>query len=181
VTHDAREDAFRRLYQTYFSPIAAYTRRRLDRPDADDAVADIFLVAWRRLEDIPSGDLALAWLYSVARRVVSQGNRTSRRRHRLLARLTMLKRPDEAELPEGESLGEREVVHLALGRLPPNDQELLRLAEWEGLSAAELALVLGCSTNAVAIRLHRAHRRFRDALDAVEREAEIGAQREVAT
>ena len=177
---DAHEANFRRLYHSHYSQIAAYARRRVDPHDADDVVAETFLIAWRRLEDIPSGDLELAWLYSVARRVISQGNRSGRRRERLLARLAQLKGPDVV-VDETESLADREVVHLALGRLRPDDRELLRLSEWEGLSSAQLALVFGCSTNAAAIRLHRAHRRFRRALDALDGVIDLDARREVAT
>lgn len=48
----------------------------------------------------------------------------------------------------------------ALARLPPDDQELLRLLAWDGLSQAEAGLVLQISANAVAIRLYRARKRF---------------------
>src|SRR6266487_4669548 len=70
---DDREDAFRRIYQAYYRHVAAYARRRLNEGEAEDVVAETFLVAWRRVEDIPQGDLTLPWLYGVARRVVSQG------------------------------------------------------------------------------------------------------------
>jgi RNA polymerase sigma-70 factor, ECF subfamily len=167
---DDREEAFRRIYQAYYRHVAAYARRRLNEGDADDAVAEIFLVAWRRFEDLPSGDLTLPWLYGVARRVVSQGRRSERRRDRLLARISRFGSPDDGVISEAETLDERTVVHLALARLRPIDQELLRLAEWEELRPAELARIFNCSTNAISIRLHRAHRRFGKALDSMERE-----------
>lgn len=52
----------------------------------------------------------------------------------------------------------------ALARLRPDDQELLRLIAWDDLTHAEAAAVLGISANAVAIRLHRARRRFAEQL-----------------
>src|SRR4029450_12308672 len=75
--------------------ISAYARRRLDSHDADDAVAEIFLVAWRRLSGVAGGELALPWLYGVARRVVSEDRRSGRRRDRLLARLSTLGRASD--------------------------------------------------------------------------------------
>jgi RNA polymerase sigma-70 factor (ECF subfamily) len=72
--------------------------------------------------------------------------------------------------PQAEELEDRQIVQMALARLRPEDQELLRLAEWEDLSTADLARVLKCSPNAVTVRLHRAHKRFRSALLAVEDE-----------
>ena len=173
-----RKEAFQRLYQNYYRPIAAYARRRLESHDADDAVAEIFLVAWRRLEDIPQGDHTLPWLYGVARRVVSEDRRTGRRRDRLLARLSRLEPSDDASSVEMERLDDHLTVQLALDRLRPNDAELLRLAEWEELTPVELARVFNCSTNAIAIRLHRAHRRFGQVLRSVEAESESARQRE---
>ncbi|RFU38840.1 sigma-70 family RNA polymerase sigma factor, partial [Actinomadura logoneensis] len=55
-------------------------------------------------------------------------------------------------------------VAAALRSLPEADRELLTLVGWEGLGHAELATVLGCSRNAVRVRLHRARRRFARAL-----------------
>jgi RNA polymerase sigma-70 factor, ECF subfamily len=173
-----RKETFRLLYQTYYRPMAAYARRRLESHDADDAVAEIFLVAWRRLEDIPQGDLTLPWLYGVARRVVSEDRRSGRRRDRLLARLSKIEPPQDASSKEMERLDDHLAVQLALGRLRPKDAELLRLAEWEELTPVELARVFNCSTNAIAIRLHRAHRRFGQALRSVEAEGESARQRE---
>lgn len=56
----------------------------------------------------------------------------------------------------------------ALANLRADDQELLRLLAWEGLSQAEAGVVLGVSPNAVAIRLHRARRRFATELARIE-------------
>ena len=53
----------------------------------------------------------------------------------------------------------------ALARLRPAEQELLRLWAWEDLAPADIALVLGTTTNAVNIRLHRARRRLAELLD----------------
>jgi RNA polymerase sigma-70 factor, ECF subfamily len=173
-----RKEAFRRLYQAYYRPVAAYARRRLQPQDADDAVAEIFLVAWRRLDDVPPGDLTLPWLYGVARRVVSEDRRSGQRRDRLMTRLSGL-RPAYDETSMGmEGMEDHMVVQLALARLRPRDRELIRLAEWEELTPVELARVFNCSTNAIAIRLHRAHRRFGQALRSVEAESEPRRERE---
>jgi RNA polymerase sigma-70 factor (ECF subfamily) len=159
----ARADTFHLVYHTHYGAIAAYVRRRVHTSEAEDVIAETFLVAWRRLEDIPAGEMALAWLYGVARRVISDRQRSIRRRERLLARLLSFGQKVE-ELDESASMVEHSAVQSALAQLRPADQELLRLAEWEELTTAELAGVLRCSKNAVAIRLHRAHRRFAHAL-----------------
>lgn len=56
---------------------------------------------------------------------------------------------------------EATLVHEPLGRLRPADREVLLLAEWEGLSPAQIATVLGCVAITARGRLHRARRRFR--------------------
>ena len=56
-------------------------------------------------------------------------------------------------------------ISSAFARLRSTDRELLALVAWEGLDARELALVVGCSRNAARIRLHRARRRFAQALE----------------
>jgi RNA polymerase sigma-70 factor (ECF subfamily) len=159
----AREAAFRQLYAAHYQHLVAYARRRTSPGEADDVVAETFLVTWRRWEEVPEGDLALAWLYAVARRVLSEGRRGQSRRQRLVAKLGRLGGRGDAPAAD-EGIGDEECVHQAMARLRPHDRELLRLAEWEELSHAQLALVFGCTVNAVSIRLHRAHRRFEAAL-----------------
>jgi hypothetical protein len=61
----------------------------------------------------------------------------------------------------------------ALARLRSDHRELLRLAEWEELSHAQLAVVFASSVNAIAIRLQRAHQRFAAALRALDEEVDI--------
>jgi len=49
-----------------------------------------------------------------------------------------------------EDRGDVQDVLAALRELRPDDQEILRLAAWEGLTTRELAAALGCSENAVS-------------------------------
>ena len=131
--------------------------------DAQDAVAEVFLTAWRRLDALPEGDAARVWLYATARRVMANQRRSSRRRSALHERLAL-----EAATAPGElSPFDREetLVPQALLRLGPRDREVLLLAEWEGLPPAQIAAVLGCLTVTARGRLHRARRRFRAAFE----------------
>ena len=101
----------------------------------------MFLAAWRRLDDLPEGDAARVWLYATARRVIANQRRSSRRRVALHERLALERRaPRGAARAAGGAL-----VHEALGRLGPRDREVLLLAEWEGLSPAQIAAVLVAS------------------------------------
>jgi DNA-directed RNA polymerase specialized sigma24 family protein len=67
-----QQERFCQLYQAAAPSLTAYAGRRCqERSDSDDVVSEVFLVAWRRIEDVPDGDAALPWLYGVARQVSS--------------------------------------------------------------------------------------------------------------
>jgi RNA polymerase sigma-70 factor, ECF subfamily len=106
------------------------------------------------------------WLYATARRVIANQRRSIRRRVALQERLAL----EAASRPEPSAAGdEGELVHEALRRLGPRDREVLLLAEWEGLSPAEISAVVGCLTVTARGRLHRARRRFREAYEELTR------------
>lgn len=153
------EEDFRRLWGDHHRAVLAYALRRTgQRADAEDVVAATFAVAWRRFADAPGEELRLAWIYAIAARVLANQRRSLRRLVALRSRLRELPAasPEErSDLPE---------VVAALGELRPDDQEILRLAAWEGLAGAELATALGCSENAASIRLHRARKRLTEQL-----------------
>jgi RNA polymerase sigma-70 factor (ECF subfamily) len=148
------------LFDRYHRQVFAYCRRRADAQTAADCLAETFLVAWRRIDDVPEGDAGLGWLYGVARRVLANEFRRTVRSRRLVTRL----RSDGAVsdlTPEVVVVRQESdrVMLAALARLRPQDQELLRLAWWEELPHAEIAGVLGCSPNAATHRVQRAARR----------------------
>ena len=120
----------------------------------DDVVADTFLVAWRRLEDVP--DLALPWLLGVARRVLADQRRGARRRRSLTERL---RRESPASGPWSPPAGLSVELTDALGVLTEREREALLLVAWDGLSPRDAAVVAGFSSSAFRVRLHRARGR----------------------
>ena len=159
---------FDELYRQHQLQVRAYFARRIGLTDADDATADVFAVAWRRRSAIPRGDQALPWLYGVARNVLSHQRRSTFRFRRLTNRVVGL-RIAAPPGPEQIVVEAEEYVRVrqAVGRLRPGDQEVLLLAAWEGLSHAEIADVLDCSTAAVDKRLQRAKQRLKKQFDSV--------------
>ncbi|WP_327003230.1 sigma-70 family RNA polymerase sigma factor [Dactylosporangium sp. NBC_01737] len=150
---------FEALYRACYQDLLGYALRRVERPEsAADVVADTFLIAWRRIDEIPD-EQARPWLFGVARNVMANHQRADRRRADLGARL----RQELAGATTIEPPVPPEIAH-ALRALPEGDREVLRLVAWEGLTADDLAVALGCSVNAARIRLHRARRRFAEAL-----------------
>lgn len=155
---------FGQLYRDQGRAILAYALRRVEDPeDAADVVAETFLVAWRRLDEVPSDARARLWLFGVARRVIANRHRAERRRTRLGERLAESLRTELATQPA--PAGEAAEVMRAMEGLGDDDRELLLLVSWEELSPGEAAKVLGISSLAARSRLHRARRRLRDLLE----------------
>jgi RNA polymerase sigma-70 factor (ECF subfamily) len=158
------EKRFDSLYLDHRRAVAAYCRRRVPADVVDDVMAEVFVIAWRRVGEVPHG-AELPWLYGVARKVVANQWRSSGRRLRLAERVTAQQTvaADEGLAAEWSD----RAVFAAMATLPEPDQELLRLRAWEELTIAEMAVVLGIRRSAVDMRLTRARRRFERALHAV--------------
>ena len=160
--HD--QDWFRGVYAETYRPLLAYARRRVDRATADEVVAETFLTAWRRRDDVPDGSERL-WLFGVARNVVRNASRSNRRRRAAQDRLRIVA-PTESVDPVAFETDERAaLLRTALAALPVSDREILMLVAWEELSHAEIAQTLDISANAVAIRIHRARKRLSAGID----------------
>jgi RNA polymerase sigma-70 factor (ECF subfamily) len=158
---------FEQLYRAHASRVRAYARRRLMSDAlADDVVSDVFLVVWRRLDEVPPQPLP--WLYGIARRALANRRRGEARTSALHERMTR-ERYDEAT----DIRGEDGRVRRALARLSEPDRELLLLLAWEGLEPSELAQALGARPGTIAVRIHRARRRLTDALAAEDRHTDI--------
>ena len=151
-----REERFTDLFASAYASLWAYARRRVPPDDVDDVVADVFAVAWRRLDEV-SADNPLPWLYGVGYKTIANVYRSHKRRLRLVQRLA-------AEPAPFSDPAEDSSVIDALATLSPDDQEILRLAAWEQLDTSEIALCLGCSINAAALRLSRARKKLRQRL-----------------
>ncbi len=158
-------EAFRVIFDANHADIEAYCRRRAPEAMANDAVSETFLVAWRRLADVPAPPNTRLWLFGVARGVLGNLRRTETRQGHLHLRLVDEPTVSAASVdPSTEVVGDPSPVLDALATLSQDDQDVLTLVTWEGLSHAEAAHVLDCSANAVGIRLHRARQRLADAL-----------------
>jgi RNA polymerase sigma factor (sigma-70 family) len=120
---------------------------------------EVFVIACRRLESVPSG-AELPWLLGCARRVLANQRRGQRRADALADRLRDSLRTAEVDPQTSRALSD------AFSQLGETDQEVLLLAAWEGLTPHELGVALGCSRTAAAVRLHRARRRFRSVFTA---------------
>jgi RNA polymerase sigma factor (sigma-70 family) len=149
---------FEAIFEEHFDAVLGYAVARADLETAADAVAETFLVAWRRRGELPAQPRG--WLLAVTRRTLADQRRARRRQASLTAKLAVEPLASAASDDPAEAVAERRTVLSALARLRPADQELLRLVAWDGLSPAEVGVVVGRSRATVAVRLHRARRRL---------------------
>ena len=156
---DDRKERFADLYQFARPKILAYVLRRRSSPaDVADIVAEVFMIAWRRFDDMPGGDADLLWLYVTARHVLANHRRSLRRHSAAVERVSeQLARTETFAEPADEAAM---VAQLCLASLPEDDREILMLAGWEGLTSRELGEILRCTSTAARIRLHRARARL---------------------
>ena len=161
-------ERFEVLYKSCYQAIYAYVARRMvgSRDEVPDIVAEVFSVVWRRMGVVPCPPHDRLWLYGVARRTVLDHQRRAARKLRLESRLKANARAEQDSGPIGDSSHLR--LRSAVERLRPLDREALRLVAWDGLSHAEAAEVLGCSVNAVSLRVHKAKARLKAELAVAE-------------
>jgi RNA polymerase sigma-70 factor (ECF subfamily) len=164
-----REQAFEALYTAHYQAIAGYVLRRVPADEADDVIAQVFTVAWRRFDNVPPAPADRLWLFGVARNSVADQQRSQRRRLHLHARLFQDVVIDDPQAPAGNLCGDPsgEQVRAAMRGLRSADREALQLVLWDELSHAEAAAVLGCTPNAFELRYRRARNAVRDAVYAM--------------
>lgn len=180
--HGGSARRFDALYQAHHADVLLYFMRRLPRSDAEDAAAEVFTVAWRRIDDVPQDGGALAWLFGVAHRVLANHRRGWRRRLRLSHKLGGLGAPFTAT-PESQVIrsAEDELLLTALSRLRWRDQEVLKLATWEQLSYVSIGELFGIGEAAVRQRVSRARKRLAKELAVLERGSHTTDSRRGAT
>jgi RNA polymerase sigma factor (sigma-70 family) len=159
---DTREQ-FEHVYQENYEAVQRYVARRVAPEAIQDVVSDTFLAAWRRYADLRGEPTP--WLLGIARRTAANHRRSGSRRAALRERLGT----EQRHVPSA-GLDDRDPrLAAALATLADRDREALLLVAWDGLEHHVAATVMGCSTGAFTVRLHRARRRLEHALQGDER------------
>ncbi|MBT0993243.1 sigma-70 family RNA polymerase sigma factor [Cellulomonas sp. DKR-3] len=121
--------------------------------DAEDLVADVLTIAWRRREDVPDG-AELPWLYRTAGFVLANHRRKGRP-------IPVERLPEEVDDDDPALRAVRdERVRSALAALSPRDRQIVLLNAWEGLQGQALADVLGIGRGGADAALSRARARL---------------------
>ncbi len=144
------------FYRHYAPFIRAFIARRVPAGSVEDLLAEVFVVAWRRRDDMPPS--ALPWLYRAARNIVGDSYRSVERMRALRERMASV--PAEAVGDPGAIAADRALLVDALQSLGEEDREILLLAAWEGLDTPAIGEVFGITPGAASVRLHRARQRL---------------------
>lgn len=159
IPSQTRQDGFAGVYERTYGEVFRYLLRRCSHEEeARELTADVFTLAWEKWDTVPLDEGRRPWLFRTAFLLLRNHQRRTRRHRMLLQRL------EPQPVDRWPGIDERLDVVRALTTLRGADQEVLRLAAWEGLNHTEIAVVLGCSVNAARVRLHRARDRLTKAL-----------------
>ena len=155
----SRHDAFVALFDENFGAVLSYLRRRMRAAaDAEELAADVFRLAWEKQD--PADPFGRGWLFKLAADRLADHYRRQGARHDVEAALRRRLEEAPAKLELDDALSLRD----ALRGLSAREQEVLRLTYWDGLSAADVAVVLDCSAGSVWTTLTRARAKLHGAL-----------------
>jgi RNA polymerase sigma-70 factor (ECF subfamily) len=162
--HSDEAADFSALYRETHADVLAFLLRRC--PTADDAadcLAETYLAAWQKRDQLPAGTDARPWLFGVARNMMRRG-----REHR--SRIATAAQALATELGAGSrvcpapNIGDDDPIMVALRELPAIEQEIITMISWDGLTPREISVVLDMSPNVVRVRAHRARAKLRSVL-----------------
>jgi RNA polymerase sigma factor (sigma-70 family) len=142
-------------------------RRTASWSSAEDLTSIVWAEAWRRRKDVRlHSESILPWLLAVANNCLRNYQRSQRRHRNLLAKLPHVEIDDFAEDSVDRLDDERRMADVlsVLSGLRVEDQEVIALCDWAGLSYAEVAEAIGVPIGTVRSRLSRAHGRLRTTL-----------------
>jgi RNA polymerase sigma factor (sigma-70 family) len=162
VNSSTRAAKLRELFEANSTRVLAYSHRHLGEASAQDVVSEVFLVAWRRIDEVPAD--ALPWLLVVARNTILNRRRGLARQQRLQLELVNLERSSTVSSSADDVALERRAMLAALEQLSAAEREAVLLTAWDGLSVPHAAEVAGCTRRAFELRLHRARNRLRRVL-----------------
>jgi RNA polymerase sigma-70 factor (ECF subfamily) len=177
-------EAFAEIYDRHQGAIHGFIARRLGWDAAEEATADVFVVAFgRRASYNAAYPDARPWLYGIALNVVRRYARTSARRARAHLRLVGLAvdggQDDETQIDDAaEARYLAGLLPGAMAALSQRDRETLLLHCWEGLSYTDIALALDIPVGTVRSRMHRTRSVLREHFDIGGQSTDIGGTRD---
>lgn len=168
TAHDG--GAFGELFDRHANKVYNHCfRRSADWSMAEDLTSIVFLEAWRKRGKMRlHGDSALPWLLAVANNCLRNAKRSRRRYHRLLAKLPRSEDAPSLDAQVIDRIDDEATMRRLLAvvhQLNIEDQEVIALCDWSGLSYDEAATALDVPLGTIKSRLSRARSRLRTLAD----------------
>ena len=163
--------ALEELLERHQAQVYRFGIRMCGHPeDARDVLQETLLAMARGLKDFRGASSLSSWLYTIARSFCIKRRRRSKfapapeRSLETDAAAAVAGLADPGKGPEEALMGKRieQALAAAIAGLAPSYREVLVLRDIEGLTAPEVAEVIGISVSAVKSRLHRARTAIRD-------------------
>lgn len=158
--------AFRALHARFARSVHAVLLSSLPPADADDALQETFVLAWKRLSGLRDASALGAWLHSIARNVARSQARNGHRGRAVSAgdaSLAGLESHDAQPRDERDELRLRVMAHLQ--SLPGAYRETLTMRLVEGMSGPEIAQATGMTDGSVRVNLCRGMSLLRERLE----------------
>ena len=179
---DGDADAFGLLFERHGRAVYNFAfRRTANWATAEDAASEVFLVAWRRRQEVvfssESGSV-LPWLLGVATNYLRNDRRRLARASAGVARLDAGEtQPDFSGELVGRLADEAQMAEVlrVVDSLPEHERDVLALCAWSGLDYGDAALALEVPVGTVRSRLSRARAHLRELLDSNGHELERNA------
>ncbi len=167
---NTQEERFQNIYAEFHPKILRYLRRMVGDADAEDVAQEVFVKVNRSLDGFRGESSLATWVYKIATHAATDRLRSSVSRER----------PAEDVGDGSDGAGDdgrprldtllirkdmNDCIREIIDGLPDQYRIALILSDIEGFSNAELGEVLGCSLDTVKIRLHRARKKLKAALE----------------
>ncbi len=157
--------AFDEIYQLTVGSLESYLGRWARSTARDDLVQETYLQVHRARRTYRPELPFRPWLYAIARHVALWALRTHRRRWSREIGVEVY--PEETTAKPQPDVLMRRRLEEAIARLPANQQEVVWLAQVEGMNSAEISRVIGVTPGAIKVRLHRANMKLRSWLASI--------------
>jgi RNA polymerase sigma-70 factor, ECF subfamily len=163
---EGNPQGIRELYDAYADPVRRYCLIRLgDAEAAQDCVQEVFVCIWKGIKNFEyRGDVSFtAWLYTIANNVLVSSIR-KRKRTQQVPLTPELNLTDPKSFDTARSVCERLALRQAVSKLTAEQQQVIILKFFVGLSNLEIAEILGRTEGAVKALQHRAINRLHQML-----------------
>jgi RNA polymerase sigma-70 factor (ECF subfamily) len=137
------------LFREHWTLVRRFAARRVGEASADDLAASVFELAHRKMPN--NHPHPVGWLFRAAENLARAQLRGAERYRRAVEDLGHQAASGTVSGPDDEA-----ILRSLLDQLPPRYRDVLQLTYWDGLSAADIGIVVGASVPAVWKRISRA-------------------------